>query len=499
MNKKQLSKNLIFSLLSIVMSIIQSIWFIPFIIQKIGAEAYGYIAVIMVIINFSTIISIAITSMSSRFITIEMKKNNVLEANYYFNSVLASVIAISILLLLSFMIVIYNITFFIDVSPIYVEEVQKLFLISGLSLILSILSTPFLSSLYYNNKIYIMYLFTTLNYVFKIILPVLLLHFEKIPLWGMSLGGLIIDVLAFVYYFSSYKKHLPNVKVNLKYTRVFNIVKILQSGIWISITKAGSVMLTSIGTYLSNILVGVILSGIYATILQLQTLISIMVTAIVSTFIPNMYHFYASNDIEKLIKYAKTCIRFLSIPLGIISGGIIIYGANFMTLWLGESYYSFSTLIFLTIISLPFSLPAEILNQLNITINRVKTPAVITLVFGLGNVILVWLLTYIFNLGIYGIAGSQLITTIIRGFVFFPVYTATQLKIPAKSFMKEILLCPAVMLITIITSVCVNSFINSGTWEGLIVNAIMVSIVTCLVLYVSYIVIKNMLINKYQY
>lgn len=484
MNDSRTYKNLIFSLISLLASVVQSIWFTPFIMKKMGAEAYGYIAVIMTLINIVTVISVAITSMSSRYITIEMQKKDLDEANHYFNSIVCSLCIISALLILIFGITSFNIQSFMNISSQYLKEVQILYIMAGISLIITILYTPFLAGLYYQNKLYIMYIFITLNYLSKIIVPIAFLKFGSIQIWNMSFGGLCFDVLSFVFYITHYKKYMPGIRIDIFDCKKLYIVKVLKSGIWVSITKAGSLLLSNISTYLSNIAVGVILTGIYATILQLQSLIIVLITSIVACFVPKMYKKYAEGKLEELVEYTKYSIRLLSIPLGLISGGIIIYGKYFMTLWIGSSYMKYGLLIFLMFISVPFSFSAELLNQLNITINKVKIPALVTVFMGIINVILILIFTEVLNIGIYGVALSQLIINGIRGFLFFPIYSSRELNIQYKTFFPAIIFCPIITLVTSCISLLIIIFVPPNTWVNLMFCVLLTSIIVFILVYI---------------
>ena len=488
MKESYTKKNLSFSIISLIVSISQTLWFIPFISQKMGTEAYGYIAVVMTILNLSTVISIAITSMSSRYIAIEMQKNDFDEANRYFNSILTAVCCVALLLLSIFILLTVNLNKIMVISNGYLSDVKVLMLISGISLIFSVLNTPFLAGLFYTNKLYVMYSFSIINYLSKMIVPIILFKLDFIPLWGMSIGGLLVDLVSFIFYLTHYKVYLPNIQINFLLSEKSYILRVLNSGIWISITKTGNLLNSNLGTYLSNILLGAYLSGIYATILQLQTLITVMVTAIVSIFVPKMIKLHANENKDNLIQYIKDSIRYLSFPLGIISGGIIIFGPTFMTLWIGQTYSQYWMLIILMIVGLPLSLPAEILNQANITINKVKIPAITTLIFGFINIILIYIFCFRMEFGVIGIALSQLITSVSRGFFFFTLYTSYQIGNSIYLFILDVLFCPFITLITTIISLIISQLFYPSTMLGLIMEA---GFTTVIVISISYWFIFN--------
>lgn len=486
MKKGKFSSNLIFSIINVSISVIQSLWLVPFITHSMNSEAYGYIAVVMNIVNMSTIISLAITSMSARYITIELEKNNLKKTNEYFNSVLCALILVSFIITLIFTGVIVHINFFINVAIEYVTQVRILFVFSVGSLIVSFINTPFISGLYYTNRLYVMYIFSILNYVSRILFAVLIFTKYQPVIWGAYFGGFLIDLISLCYYFLVYKKQIPGLRINIKYSKITHIIDIVKSGMWVSISKLGSILLSTINTYLSNILVGAVITGIYASIIQLPALMMVMTNAIVTCFVPRMYKLHANNKKDELINYIKMAIRMTSVPLGILIGGITIFGKYFMIIWLGNSFVSFETLIILSVLYLAFTLPVELLNQLLITVNKVKIPAIVSILTGVFNVILILIFCKIFDMGIYAIAISQIIVLSLRAIVFFPIYTADSLKIKRKSFYAPLLNCPIITVITIGVGIVCKSILVPSNWIELVLDATFTSaIVFCILMVIN--------------
>ena len=98
MKNKNLLINIVTSIISLATSIGISFFLTPYIVDKIGKEAYGFIGLINNLVSYISIITIALNSMAGRFITIKIHQNNEKEANEYFNSVLISNIIMALLL-----------------------------------------------------------------------------------------------------------------------------------------------------------------------------------------------------------------------------------------------------------------------------------------------------------------------------------------------------------------------------------------------------------------
>ena len=95
-NKKTLSINLVASFIVTGVNVCVNLFIMPYIVNNTGSEAYGFVSLANNIVNYATIITVALNSVSSRFIALAFHKGHQKEANEYFNSVLWSDIIICI-------------------------------------------------------------------------------------------------------------------------------------------------------------------------------------------------------------------------------------------------------------------------------------------------------------------------------------------------------------------------------------------------------------------
>ena len=82
--------NMIANTTSFVLSLVISFFLTPYITERVGVEAYGLIGLANSFIGYLQVFTIALNSMASRFIIIEIHRNKMDKANIYFSSVLYS-------------------------------------------------------------------------------------------------------------------------------------------------------------------------------------------------------------------------------------------------------------------------------------------------------------------------------------------------------------------------------------------------------------------------
>ena len=91
--------------------------------------------------------------------------------------------------------------------------------------------------------------------------------------------------------------------------------------------KLATTLISLSGTYLVNILLGVFLAGIYASITQLQLILSFVTVTIVNIFLPEMLKSYAEGNVKSLCEYSNSAMNLVSSMLGLIAGGLVAYGS----------------------------------------------------------------------------------------------------------------------------------------------------------------------------
>jgi membrane protein EpsK len=141
------------------------------------------------------------------------------------------------------------------------------------------------------------------------------------------------------------------------------------------------------------------------------------------------------------------CMGFmLALPIGLMCG----FSEPLLRLWLGPRFSEFSPLLFLMAAHLCINVAVLPLLGLQLAANRMKTPAVVTIIMGLGNLGLALLLAAPVGWGLYGIAAAGAIMLTAKNVFFTPAYGAHLLGKPWLSFARELGLIVALTTGTIL-------------------------------------------------
>ena len=290
------------------------------------------------------------------------------------------------------------------------------------SFLIQLISAPFSASFYVKNSLFITYLIFICDYLSRIMMTIFLFSNGEKVIWSSALATDLVYLGMILIYYIYTRKNLPELILSKSLFKIKYLWDVMRSGLWVGISYAGNVMLSSLTTYFSNIFCGVIITGIYSAIMQLNIIENTVLSVLISSILPKMFKLYSNDDNQSLYNYVIDSMILTTLFIGLISSGIVVYGSDFMSLWMGKEFVKYRLLIVLTVIYLPFTLPSQVINQVFTVKNKVAIPAIATLLFGMLNVFLIIIFTKWLNLGIYGIAISAVIVQVLRDNIFYPLY-----------------------------------------------------------------------------
>ena len=85
--RKQFTVNLICQVLVFVFNLIINFLMTPYMLQKLGSEAYGFIGLVNNFISYLSVVTIALNSLAGRYITISFHRNESEKCEEYYSSV----------------------------------------------------------------------------------------------------------------------------------------------------------------------------------------------------------------------------------------------------------------------------------------------------------------------------------------------------------------------------------------------------------------------------
>lgn len=428
--RKQIGLNMIANVLSYSANIVISFVLTPFLINTLGAETYSFYPMANTIISYMSVLTNSMNSMSSRFVTVSLVKGDEENANKYFNSVLASNILMCAALLIPMLIIVLFLDVFMNVPVNSVAAIKGLFLLVFVSALLNILASVYGIATFAKNRIDLRSIRELVTAVLRLVLFFLMYKFMPPSIVYVGVVTLVVAAVNIVFQRQYTKFLLPEISISYKYISKPHIKELLGASVWNAINTFGNTLLAGMSMILANMFYGAEAAGTYSIVQTVPQFISGVIVMLVGVFYPVITYKYAQNDKQGLVSELQLAQKFV----GIFGASVIVVfsalATEFFELWTpGYDSSELSLLSFITI--LPHILISCIwpLTNLNVVMNKVKIPAVFTLVMGIANVLIAWV---VYVIARPGVVSLPIISTILQCIwigIFVPLYACYNLKV----------------------------------------------------------------------
>lgn len=483
--KKQLVINFIAQVLFSVINLGISFFLVPHIIESLNATAYGFINLSNDFVNYASLITVALNSIAGRYITIAIHKKQKEEANIYYNSVIIANIIMSVIIFIPLMIFTLFIDKFLEVPVNILSDVKILFTIVFVNFVLSLITSVFTVATFTTNKLYLNSIASIASQVSRCIILLLLYSCFKSNVWYVGFASLISTIIVSGANYVFTKKLMPELYFDYKLFNINYVWELLKNGVWNSVNKLSGILQTGLDLLLSNIFVGAAAMGIISLPRTINSIIFSLFGSIASIFNPNIMQAYAKDDYDSIKRQLNFSMKFVALFSNICIAVFIVLGINFYNLWVPTQNIKF--LYFLSIIAMPtlsIGLPLEPVYCVHTSANKIKQPALVTLLLSCITITLVFIGVNVFtdeNIKIIIISGTSTILSLLRLCFYIPVYTAKILN-EKKTYLYPIMFRNLFsLIICIIIGFLIKPLLFYNNWIMFFISCAILSIIYLLI------------------
>jgi O-antigen/teichoic acid export membrane protein len=495
---KQLAINMIAQVGVALLTMCINFILTPFIVNRLGVEAYGFVGLSNSIIGYMQIVTIALNSMAGRYITIEYHKGDLKKANKYFSSVFfANCILGAVVFLLCFALVLF-LEKVINIPDSLILDVKFLFLLLATNTVLLLVCNVFTVSPFIKNKLEINAIRNFISTFLRLFLVIALFLLFVPHIWYVGLASLLCSVYLVSANYLIKRKLTPELVV-LRTDFDFQYIKqIISSGIWNLVNKLSVILEKGLDLLLANWFINTYIMGMVSIVAQITILIPQFIGLIGLSFAPSLTEYYAKNDIEGIQRNVFKSIRIMSIAVVAPLAIFYVYGDTFFSLWLPNQDSNLLYLVFiLTTIDFIFGMPLEIFWSIFTATNRVKVPAITMCVVGvltfttLIGLLMIAKTSYI---QLVCLASTRTIWNILKNILFMPIYGAKCLQLKWNYFYRSMTKPILGIIATLFLCVLCRFVYMPSTWITFILSA---CILTVLSISLSSIFVLNNCDRKY--
>lgn len=474
-DNKRLAINIIANIVAFAVNFVISFFLTPYIVETVGKEAYGFVSLGNNFVNYASLMTVAINSMASRFITIKVQRKEYDSASKYFSSILITNIIICFIIAIPLALIVAFMQNIVDVPQDNIVDIKVLWALLFLNFAIDLISNVFAVATFAKNRIDLSAKKSIEGYLIKAIILLICYKFFNPYVFYIGLATIIYSVYMLIANIRFYKKLMPEVKLEKKLFDKKCIKELTLSGIWNTISRVGSIALTELDLLLSNVLIDASAMGTMSLVKTIPNYVVNLTSTITNAFMPNLTIAYAKakDDKEYMVKQIRKSIRILLLFHSIIYGILIAYSDIFYGLWLGsESASDIQYMYLLGIISIGgcfISAVSYIMTNIFTIFNKLKVCSITVIVTGLISSILTFVVVKNTSLGLIAIAGVSVVLVIIRNIAILMPYAAKCVGIPWYSFYKDMALNIFVIVYAVIISLILKTIIPVNGWIGLII------------------------------
>jgi membrane protein EpsK len=411
-----------------------------------------------------------------------LSKGEISSANLSFNTVFWGIFLGGLILLLCGIAISFSSPLIFNIPLNHTQDVIIVFLSVSVAFTLTALTHPFMMSTFAKNRLDIRSLTETLLYIFRVGVTSYFIIFINWRLGAVSLGIILTSMLGLILSYFLWKKLTPELSLTKQSINFPLFKEITGMGTWLLIDQMGQLLLFQAELIIINKLYGPNLTGRYGAILLIPTMLRSISGVLATNLLPPIFNFYAKKEMDKVFEFTCRSIKFggllLSFPIATICG----LSGSILNVWLGPSFVDLQPVLIILMFHLCFNLVTAAIFPLQIMANKVKLPAIATIIFGLLNILLMITLGHPkFNLGLIGIALAGGISLTLRNFIFTPIYASYSiLKKSILILYPYFLQGIAAFVFVLLASICLNKLI--------VINNLLILLINLFVLLIIYII-----------
>lgn len=482
-NKKSTLINIFAALITLGVQMFISFWLSPFVVGKLGEEAYGFINLANNFVSYASLVSVAINSMASRYISVEYNSGNREKAKTYFGSVfIANCFLYGIILIVSILFV-WKLEYIVNITPALIWQVKLTFLLSFINMGTSLIGTVYTAAAFSTGQMHYNSIVQIISNVIKSILIFVLFSFLPAKVYYLSLATLIAGIATLLGNFKVTKKLFIDFNIEKKYFDFNKLNVLLKSGFWVLISNISNLLLNGLDLLFSNWFISSAIMGRLSLAKQIPLALSNALGVFSNIFSSALTKVFASDGNNKLIDEANSQLKILTMFFTVPYAGIIIFGYNFLLLWLDDTNYTGAQfveiyiLMILVLLDIIISTYMYSIHSIFIAIDKVRVYSVVLLISSIISIVTTLMLLKFTGLGVYAIAGTS---TVILGFthgIIVPACAAKLLGRPIWTFWKTELRSWASLIILCIIFLMLKNILTFPNWISFFCNISIVGVI----------------------
>lgn len=450
----------------------------PYITNRIGTDAYGFVTLAKQFAQYATIITTALNVYAARYIGISFHKGDKKEASMYYSSVFwGDVILATFIFVIAFAAILV-LESLISIPEALVLDVKLLFLFTFIAFWITTVCSVFGCAGYVKDRMDLKGIFKSLSYLTDAVVLIVCYVLFPARILYVGIGTLVTALVVAGSDYWMTRTFLPSLDIRRSYFSIRVVIRLMKEGFWMSFNMVGDLLNNGLDLLVCNQMLSSLAMGQLAIAKTMNTIVQSLYMVVDQAFIPRFLKCYADGDRDGLLFELKMSMKVSGLLANILFAGFAALGTVFYRLWIPGQ--DIDLIYKLTVVTILTCIPNGAIHPLyyiyTLTLKQ-KLPCFITVIGGFFNVISMYLLIRYAGLGVYAVAWTTVAVMCVINFVTNPLYMAYVLKLPLHTFYPDIVRNLFACLTLVLVYMGMSLLYMPGGWFTLILTGIVYVIV----------------------
>jgi len=403
------------------------LFFTPYIVAKMGVEAYGIATLAMQMIPYANVATAAVNALALRFIAVAFNANQPDAVQRYISTVFWANVAMAVAMALPAAWLVWQLGAVFNVPPHLLPDARRAFALVFLHIAVALVGGVFGAATFCKNKMHLRALRETEAHVLKLGLVVGLFALLQGRLYFIALAMVAMALYVTARHLRYTQRFLPWVTLSPRLFCWRALVRLLRGGAWESFNQLGFLMLNGLDMLVANLVLGATAGGVLALANTVPLAAAMFTASLVAAVTPQItlaYNVYTKKQ-PLCLKHTRLCMRIIGFFTAVPLAFALVYGDVFFALWqAGADSAELHRLLRLILLPLCLFGGVHTLRAVYVAANRLRLPALVTLGVGVAKTGALFVVLFAFQgtLGVIPLAGMWA-AFVLEG-VFHPVYGA---------------------------------------------------------------------------
>lgn len=504
---KRLSINIVAQIVAFVAQLLINFLLTPFVVAKLGADAFGFISLAENFVLYAQILVIALNSMAGRFIAVAYHQNKIDDVKTLFSSVFYSNIFLAFVIFILSLGCVLFLEKMLLVPQHLILDVKILFSLIFLNFIISIIFSTFQVATFIKNRLELNAIRNVTSNVIRVLVLVVAFSLFVPQLWYVGLAAVLCTSYIAVYNVRYTRLLTPEIEISFRNFDIDKIKELICSGMWNSITKLGNMLGHGLDLLLANIFIDAMAMGTLSITKKIPVVILSLVSTICAAFAPSLTKKFAQQHNEQLKSELLFSVKLAGCIALLPCSFIFVFGDKFYALWTPSvDCKELYVLTILGIFAMPTGMALEGVQNIFTIANKVKVYSIATFLLNMGSflTLLIGISFVQEDFRIYFLAFVTSTWGFIRVGVFLPIYGAICINERKTFFYKSIIKMHSALAACLLLLFTVKNFFVVQSWIELSVAIVITFFITILASYLLIFStndrkkIKKIIIKKYR-